>query len=197
MRAQRKVSKDRPNTPPQSCSVVTYPQVQCEAMCDRTLNQTLFRWISIHTGPHTWQNRINQQLWTFEVPWSPNFVIDLPPRSGFWKKIQATMNTQSNRCHVRIHANFTSNLAFTYILHWSLKRSVNRTWTGLRLSHQRECSKRTGHGLSVSCVKRPYESHEKREPTKLLPSRKKQTAFTPGHINVKIKIKIYTHTQTQ
>ena len=42
-RAQKKVSKGRPNTPPKSCSVVTDPQVQCEAMRDRGLNQMLFQ----------------------------------------------------------------------------------------------------------------------------------------------------------
>ena len=53
VRAQMEVSKGRPNTPPTSWSVVTGPQVQCEVTCDRTLNQMLFKWIFIHTGPHT------------------------------------------------------------------------------------------------------------------------------------------------
>jgi hypothetical protein len=30
VRAQKKVSKGRPNTPPKSCSVVTDPQAKCE-----------------------------------------------------------------------------------------------------------------------------------------------------------------------
>ena len=42
MRAQKKVFKGPPNTPPKSCSVVTDPLVQCEAICDRALNQMLF-----------------------------------------------------------------------------------------------------------------------------------------------------------
>ena len=42
VRAQKKVSKGRPNTPPTSCSVVMDPQVYCEAICDRALNQRLF-----------------------------------------------------------------------------------------------------------------------------------------------------------
>ena len=25
------------------------------------------------------------------VPWSPDFVLGLPPRGGFWKTIQVTM----------------------------------------------------------------------------------------------------------
>ena len=42
MRAQKKVSKGRPNTPPKSCHVVADPQVHCEGTCDQTLNQMLF-----------------------------------------------------------------------------------------------------------------------------------------------------------
>ena len=34
MRAQNKVSKGRPNTPPNSCSVVTDPQGSYEVICD-------------------------------------------------------------------------------------------------------------------------------------------------------------------
>ena len=41
VRAQKKVSKRRPKTSPKSCSVVTDPQVSCEAVCDRDLNQML------------------------------------------------------------------------------------------------------------------------------------------------------------
>jgi hypothetical protein len=43
VRAQKKVSKGRPKTPPKSCSVVMDPQVQCEVICDRVLNQMLFQ----------------------------------------------------------------------------------------------------------------------------------------------------------
>jgi len=28
--------------------------------------------------------RINEQFWAFWVPWSPGFVFDIPPWSGFW-----------------------------------------------------------------------------------------------------------------
>ena len=54
VRAQMKVSKGRPKTLPKSRSVVTDPQVYCEAICDRALDQMLFQSISIHAGPHTW-----------------------------------------------------------------------------------------------------------------------------------------------
>jgi hypothetical protein len=43
VRGQKKVSQGRPNTPPQSCSVVTYPQVECEGICNWALNQMLFQ----------------------------------------------------------------------------------------------------------------------------------------------------------
>jgi hypothetical protein len=43
VRAQNKVSKGRPKTPPQSCSVVTDPQVYNEVICDMALNQMLFQ----------------------------------------------------------------------------------------------------------------------------------------------------------
>jgi hypothetical protein len=47
VRAQEKVFKGRPNTPPESCSVVTDPLVS------HALNQMLFQWIFIHAGPPT------------------------------------------------------------------------------------------------------------------------------------------------
>ena len=43
VKAQKKVFKGRPKTPSNSCSVVTDPRVQCEVICDRVLNQMLFR----------------------------------------------------------------------------------------------------------------------------------------------------------
>jgi hypothetical protein len=43
VRAQKKVSKGHPKTPPKSWSVVTDPQVYCEVMCNRALNQMLFQ----------------------------------------------------------------------------------------------------------------------------------------------------------
>jgi hypothetical protein len=43
VRTQKEVSKGRPNTPPNSCSVLTNPQVYCEVMCNRSFNQMLFQ----------------------------------------------------------------------------------------------------------------------------------------------------------
>jgi hypothetical protein len=62
-----KLSKGRPNTPPTSCSVVTDPQLLCEVICDRTLNQMLLQRISNHTGLHACYNKLNQRLWSFGV----------------------------------------------------------------------------------------------------------------------------------
>ena len=69
----------------------------------------------------------------FGVPWFPGFVLGLPPRDGFWKLSKWPWNMIHsmpcrNPCRLYIH------IAFTYILCWSLKRSVKRTWTGSTLS---------------------------------------------------------------
>ena len=46
----------------------------------------------------------------------------------------------------------------SHILRWSLKRSVKEAnLDRLRLFHQWECLKCDGHGLSVSCVKWPWD----------------------------------------
>ena len=51
---KRKCPKGCPKTPFKSCSVVMDPQVYCEVMSDRALNQMLFQWIFVHADPHTW-----------------------------------------------------------------------------------------------------------------------------------------------
>ena len=43
VRAQKKVSKGRPNTPPKSCRVVTDSRVFCEVICGWTLNHMLLQ----------------------------------------------------------------------------------------------------------------------------------------------------------
>ena len=55
--------------------------------------------------------------------------------------------------HARIHVDFTSILhSHTMLVPWaSCEANLDR----LRLFHQWECFKCNGHGLSVSCVKRP------------------------------------------
>ena len=100
----------------------------------------------------------------FGVPWSPSFVLGLPPRGGFWKKSKWPRNmTHSmpckNPCRPSIH------LAFTYSLQWSLiKRKCEANLDQLRLLHQQECSKcNNGHGLSVSYVKWPLVNLDHRD----------------------------------
>ncbi len=53
VRAQKEVSKGRPRHLQNHVGVVTDPQVYCEVICDRVLNQILSQRIFIHAGPHT------------------------------------------------------------------------------------------------------------------------------------------------
>ena len=53
VRAQKKVSKFHPKTPPKPCSVVTDSKCQCEVTYDMVLFQIIFRGNSIHAGLHT------------------------------------------------------------------------------------------------------------------------------------------------
>ena len=60
VRAQKKVSKGHPNTPPKSYSVVTDPRVQCEVKLTGPsikcyFNETLFMWVLTYD-----ENKINQ-----------------------------------------------------------------------------------------------------------------------------------------
>jgi hypothetical protein len=71
--------------------------------------------MSTQAGPHTWLDRIKQQLWAFGVPWSPGFVLGMPPRGGFqkWSKWPWDMIHSMpcrNPCRLYIH------LAFTYFV---------------------------------------------------------------------------------
>ena len=74
---------------------------------------------------------------------------------------EVVLETPWNMIHLmpcRIPCRLHINLVFTYLLRWSLKRSGEAILDHrLRLLHQWECSKCNGHGLSVSCVKWPYE----------------------------------------
>jgi hypothetical protein len=94
----------------------------------------LFQQTFIHAGPYTWWNRINQRSWAFRVPWSPSFVLNLPPRGGFWKQSEWPWNMihsmpRRNPCRLYIHR------AFTYPLCWSLECSVKQwIWTGSAFS---------------------------------------------------------------
>ena len=122
VRAQKGVSKGRPKTPPNY--VVWSWTLKCSVKSYMTGPSTKrdFNEISIHPGPHTWQNRTNQRLWAFGVPWSPDVVSGLPPRGGFQKQSKWPWNLFHSRlcknpCRLHIH------LA-PHTLHWSLKHSV-------------------------------------------------------------------------
>ena len=93
VRAQEKCPKGHPRTLPTSCSVVTGPQVKCEVICNQTLTQMLFQQISIHArSSHQDKNTINEWLWDFRVPWSPDIVLGLPPRGWYWKQSKRPWN---------------------------------------------------------------------------------------------------------
>jgi hypothetical protein len=109
---------------PKCCvkSYVTWPSTKCYS------NEFLFMWVLTHD-----KNRINQRLWAFKVSWLHGFVLGLPPRGGFWEQTKWPWDMIDsmpcrNPCRLCIH------LSFTYILRWSLKRSVKWTWTGSTLS---------------------------------------------------------------
>ena len=74
---------------------------------------------------HWEQNRVNKHLWAFGVPWSPNFVLGLPPRGGFWTQSKWPWNMihsmpRRNPCRLYIH------LAFHI-----LRGSLNVVWSKL------------------------------------------------------------------
>ena len=102
------------------------------------------------------KNKINQQLWAFGVPWSPGFVLGLPPRDGFEKTVQVSMKhvpwtPHRNPCRLCIHHAVTYSLV-------GPSNVVGRSELGPapHFFHQWECLKCDGHGLSVSsCVKWP------------------------------------------
>ena len=90
---------------------------------------------------------MNQRLWDSRVPWSPGFVLVLPPRGGFWKESRWPWR-KSIWCHVGIHVDFTSILHSRTPLAPYVWCEVNLD--RLRLFHQWELLKCNCHGLSVS-----------------------------------------------
>ena len=63
-------------------------------------------------GPHILLNITNQQLRDYEVPWSPSFVLGLPPRGNFWIIVQVTMKHDPSDV-IGIHVDFYTHLALT------------------------------------------------------------------------------------
>ena len=62
----------------------------------------------------------------FIVAWSPAFVLGLPPRTGFFE------NSPSD--HEPFDVMQALHPPCPHVLHWSLKRSANRTWTSSAFS---------------------------------------------------------------
>ena len=87
------------------CSVMSYvtrPSTKCY------FNEFPFMWVLTHDT-----NRRNERMWEFGVPWSPGFVLSLPPRGGFWEYVKWPWNMiYSMPC--RMPRRFYIHLAFTY-----------------------------------------------------------------------------------
>jgi hypothetical protein len=110
-----------------------------------------FKRISICVGS---SHVINQRLWDFKVPWSPGFCVRSPSKRWFMKIVQMNRKCDPFRCHVRIHVDFTSMLC-------SLAPLVSEAYCEtildrLRLFHQRECLKCSGHGSRSRVWSGPY-----------------------------------------
>ena len=152
VRAQKKMSKGHPKALPKSHSVVTALKCSGKSYVIGPRSM-LFQTISIHVGS---SHIINKRLWDFKVPWSPGFCVRPPSKRWFLKIIQMNMKFVPFWCHVRIHVDFTPML-------YSLAPLVSRAYyeanlDRLRLFHQWECLKCSGHGSSVLCVKWPLPS---------------------------------------
>ena len=143
VRAKKKVSKGCPNTPPKSCSVVTYPQ-------PNAISMHFYRFGFSH------MIKLNKSMvMSAGVPWCPRFMSSLPPRDGFWNS-PSDHETWCIGCHTRIHV---VHLAFTYYVGPS---SVMCSELGLALPFPpMRVLEVHGHGLSVSCVKWPLSSSNK------------------------------------
>ena len=81
----KKVSKGSAKIPPKSCSAVTDPRVEGDVMCDRPSTNCDFNEFLFMRARTYDENRMNQRVWEFWVPWSSGFVLGLPPRGGFRK----------------------------------------------------------------------------------------------------------------
>ena len=115
VRSQKKVSKDHPNRLPKACGVVRDPQIDCEVICEWTLNQMLFQWnLYSHGSSHT-------------IGWNKSTVVSVhsamvsrfcdKPNSFqmVFKNHPSDHETWSNGCRVGIHpCRLYIHLAFTY-----------------------------------------------------------------------------------
>jgi hypothetical protein len=100
----------RPNTPPKSCSVVTDPQVQYEAICDRALNQRCFNeFLSCGSPQLIKKNKL--PFVSIRSAMVSQFCVRSTFKRWFLKIIQVTMKRDpAIWCYVEFHVNFTSIL---------------------------------------------------------------------------------------
>ena len=163
---RKKVSKCCPKTLPKPCSVVTEPEVSCEVIiCDRALNQMLFKWIIYSCGcSHmiTLNKPMIVGIWSAMVSstkchhmWpspQPN-VLGLPPGGGFLKIVQVTM--KHDPFDAVKESMWTLPSIFVHSHSYSVAPS-SVVWRALGpappLSTMRVVEV-YGHGLSILCVK--------------------------------------------
>ena len=98
-----------------NCSVksnVVGPSTKCY------FNEFLFMRVLTHD-----KNKINQWLWAFTLPWSPVFVLGLPPRGGYgqvskWAWNMIHLMSFRNPCTFYIHLAFTYSVGLSSLV-WS------------------------------------------------------------------------------
>ena len=98
VRAQKKLSKGRPNTPPTSCSVVTNLQGKCEAIRDRTLNQMLI--VILYSCMSSCMVKQNKPT-VVNIQSAMVFRFCMRPTTKRWflKVVQVIMKHDAIRCH--------------------------------------------------------------------------------------------------
>jgi hypothetical protein len=105
---KRNVSQGRPKHTSKSCSVVTGPRVQCEAICDRSLSQMLFWWFFLFMWVLTYDiNRMNQWFVSVRSAMVSQFCVRPPSKRWFHE-------TWSVRWCVGVHVDFYIHRAFIY-----------------------------------------------------------------------------------
>ena len=128
------------------CAKVVPRHLQNHVVWSRILKCSVKPWYVTRASTKCYFNEVEQikRLCTFGMSRSPGFVLGPPPRGGFWKQSKWPWNMihsmpPRHPCRLYIH------LAITYILHFSLKRSVPyRTCTGSTFSTNESCLKWTG-----------------------------------------------------
>ena len=161
--AQKKVSKDCPKTPLKSCIVVMDTKCSVKpCVTDPHPNANSMNFYSC--GSSHMINKTSQQLWAFGMPWSPSFVLCLPPRGGFWVTMK---HDPWNPCRLAsngpsiLHSHtplvplvWSSELGPAPDPHFPLTRMLEVQWSrALSLVSE-------GEGLRIACLR----NHEIRNP---------------------------------